>query len=144
MAGLKTCYFIKKRCKCRFFSCENCFWQSYYSTIKLAEVSVLWFRASACSRSWSKTYTKRCTNNYLLSRNKIISSLLEMINHVLSISEYVLKNISCFRCWWKSYTKRCSSNYVISTVKKLPSFALCGWSSAFNFRIWFGKQKNAV
>ena len=54
------------------------------------------------------------------------------------------KNINCFRFWWKTYTKRCTSNYVISRVKRLSSPALCGWSGAFNFRVWFGKRKNAV
>ena len=33
---------------------------------------------------------KQCTNNYLLSRDKTTPSLLELIDHVLSISEYVL------------------------------------------------------
>ena len=54
------------------------------------------------------------------------------------------KNISCFRFWWKTYTKRCTNNYVISRLKRLCLPALWGWSSAFNFRIWFGKWKNAV
>ena len=43
---------------------------------------------------------------------------------------------SCFRFWWKTYTKRWTNNYVISCVKRLPQPALCGWSSAFSFRIW--------
>ena len=34
---------------------------------------------------------KRCTNNYLLSHDNTISSLLELINHMLSISEYALE-----------------------------------------------------
>ena len=33
----------------------------------------------------------RCTNNSLLSHDKTISSLLELVDHVLSISEYVLE-----------------------------------------------------
>ena len=41
--------------------------------------------------SWSKTYTKRCTNDSLLSRDKTIFSLLELIDYVLSISEYVME-----------------------------------------------------
>ena len=41
--------------------------------------------------SWSKSYTKCSKNNSLLSCDKIISSLLELIDHVLSISEYVVK-----------------------------------------------------
>ena len=51
-------------------------------------VSVLWFRASTCFRFWSRTYTKCCKNNSLLSRDKIISSLLELIDDMLSISEF--------------------------------------------------------
>ena len=35
--------------------------------------------------------TKRYTNNSLLSRQKTIASLLELIDHVLSISEHVLE-----------------------------------------------------
>ena len=38
-----------------------------------------------------KTFMKRCTNNSLLSRDKTSSSLLELIDHVLLISEYVLE-----------------------------------------------------
>ena len=38
-----------------------------------------------------KTYTKRCTSNSLLSRDKTISSWLDLICHVLSISEYILE-----------------------------------------------------
>ena len=38
-----------------------------------------------------KTFMKRCTNNSLLSRGKTISSLLELKDHVLSISQYVLE-----------------------------------------------------
>ena len=38
-----------------------------------------------------KTGTKRCTNNSLLLRDKTISFLLELIDHMLAISEYVLE-----------------------------------------------------
>ena len=54
------------------------------------------------------------------------------------------KNIDCFPFWWKTYTKCCTSNYVISHVKRLSSPTLCGWSGAFNFRVWFGKRNMAV
>ena len=50
----------------------GCFWQSYHGTVKSAGVPVLWFRASTCFQFWSKTFTKRCTNNSLLSRDKTI------------------------------------------------------------------------
>ena len=112
------------------------FRQSYYGAVKSAGVPVLWFCASTCFRLWSKTFTKRCSNNSLLSRDKTISSLLELIGHVLLISEYVLENINCFRFWWK----RCTSNYATSRVKRLSSPSLCGWSGAFNFRVWFGNE----
>ena len=54
------------------------------------------------------------------------------------------KNINCFPFWWKTYTKRCTSNYVISRAKRLSSPALCDWSNAFNFRVWFGKRNMAM
>ena len=69
----------------------GCFWQSYHGTVKSAVVLVLLFRASTCFQFWSKPFVKRCTDNSLLSRDKTISSLLELIGHVLSISEYVLE-----------------------------------------------------
>ena len=58
---------------------------------------VLWFCASTCFQFWSKTFTKGCTNNSLLSCDKRIFWLLELTGHVLSISENVWKNIDCFR-----------------------------------------------
>ena len=68
----------------------GCFWQSYHGTVKSAGVPALWFRASTCFQFWSKTFTKRCTNNfYYYVSEKTISSLLELIDHVLWISEYV-------------------------------------------------------
>ena len=80
---LRTSFFIE-----RF---NVCVWESYHSRVKSAWVSVLWFRASTSFRFWSKVYTERCTNSFLLSGDKIISSLLEVIDHVLSISKYVLE-----------------------------------------------------
>ena len=53
------------------------------------------------------------------------------------------KNL-CFRFWWNTYTKKCTSNCVISPVKRLSSPALWGWSGTFNFRVRFGKRKNAL
>ena len=69
----------------------GCFSQSYHGTVKSAGVPVLWFRASMCFRFWSKTLSKRWTNNSLLSCDKTISCLLELIGHVFSISEHVLE-----------------------------------------------------
>ena len=112
----------------------GCFWQSYHGTVKSAGVPVLWFRASTCFQFRSKTFTECCLNNSLLSRDKTISSLLDLIGHVLFlIWEYILKK-HCFQFWWKTYTKRCRSNYVISRVKRFSSPAICGWSDAFYFR----------
>ena len=54
------------------------------------------------------------------------------------------KNVNCFHFWWKTYTKSFTDNYVISLVKRFYFPALCGWSGAFNFTVWFGKRKNAV
>ena len=104
VAGLKVCNFFKSstlvfpvdiakflRIAFLYNTSGGCFWQSYHGTVKSAGVPVLWFRASTCFQFWSKTFTKRCTNNSLLSRDKTISSLLELIDHMLSISEYVLE-----------------------------------------------------
>ena len=85
-----------------------------------------------------------CTNNSLLSHDKTIFSLLELLNHVLPISEYVLENNNSFLFWWKTYTKRCRNNYAISRAKILSPVAHCVWSSVFNFRIWFGKRKKVM
>ena len=104
VAGLKVCNVFKNGLHHQVFSVDiakflridflcnisgGCFWQSYHGTVKSARVSVLWFRASTCFRFWLKTFTKRCTNNSLLLLDKTISCLRELIDHVLSISEYV-------------------------------------------------------
>ena len=60
-------------------------------TIKSAGVTVYWFVASTCFWFWSKTHAKRCTNNSLALCDEIASSLLELIDHVLSVSGYVLE-----------------------------------------------------
>ena len=51
--------------------------------------------ASTCFRFWSKTLTKCCTNNSLLSRDKTISLLLEF-----------WKTLNWFPYWWKTYTHK--------------------------------------
>ena len=48
-------------------------------------------RAFDFDKKLTQIITSRCANNYLLSCDKTISSLLELIGHVLSISEYVLE-----------------------------------------------------
>ena len=125
VANLKVCNFLKNRLqhRCFLWILQNCLriaflyntsggccWKFYHGTVMSAGVPVLWFRASTCFRFWSKTFTKRCTNNSLLSSDKTTSCLLGLISHVHLISEYVLENINCFRFWWNTYTKRCASN----------------------------------
>ena len=77
---------------------------------------VLWFRASACFRFWSKTFRKHCSNNSLLSRDKSLSCLIWLVTCFLSQNMF-WKNINCFRFWWKTYPKCCTSSYVISRIK---------------------------
>ena len=112
----------------------GCVWQSYHGTVKSAGVSGLWFCTSTCFQFWSKAFKKCCTNNFLPSLGKTIFSLLELIGHMLLISEYVLENINCFRFWWK-LTQSIAQITVISRVKILSSPAFCGWSGVFNFRL---------
>ena len=70
----------------------GCFWQSHtHGTVKPAAMPVFWFRNSTCFRFWLKTSTKRCSNNYLLSRDKSIFSLHDLIGHMLLISSLVLR-----------------------------------------------------
>ena len=62
-------------------------------TVLLQYCKVSWGPCSLTLRLYMlsisvKNYTKRCTNNSLLSRDTTISSLIELIYHVLSISEY--------------------------------------------------------
>ena len=68
---------------------------------------------------FSNFHEKCCTNNSLLSRDKTISSLLELIGYVLLISEYVFKKtLTAFEILMKNlHTKRCTSNYVIHVSK---------------------------
>ena len=49
----------------------------------------VWFCGSMCYQFWLKTYKKSCTSNSLLLCDNTISSLFELIHHVLLISDYV-------------------------------------------------------
>ena len=106
VAGLTVCNFHKKwtptqvihmdaakflRIVFLYNTSGGCFWQSYHNTIKSAGVPVLWFRTSTCFRFWSKTFMKHCSNNSLLSCDKTISFLLDLIGNVLLILKYILK-----------------------------------------------------
>ena len=111
-----------------------------YGTVKLAGVPVLWFCISTCFRFWSKTITKRCTNNSLSSRSKTISCLLELIGHAHLISECFRKTLIAFD-FDEILTKSVAKVTAISRVKILSYPALCG---DFNFKVCIWKQKNAV
>ena len=90
--------------------------------------------AFTCFWIWLKIYTKHCTNNSLLSSDKTISFLLELIYHVLSISECSGKILVAFdfdgkltksvaqitMCW--------IAQKINIMCEKLSSSALCGWS----------------
>ena len=75
---------------------------------------------------WSKGYAKRCTNNYLLSRDKQFFPLLFWLITCFLFQNMLSKNISCFRFWSKIYRKRCTKNYVISHIKGISLAAFCG------------------
>ena len=66
------------------------------STVKSVAMPALWFRASMCFQFWSKTYAKRCTNATLLSRDKTIFLLLELIDQMFLISERFGKTFVAF------------------------------------------------
>ena len=150
VASLKVCNFLKNRLQHRCFvwilqnclriaflynTSGGCFWQFYHGTVKSVGVPVLWFRASTCFRFRSKTFTKGCTNNFLLSRDKTIYCFLELICHVHLISEYVLENINCFQFWWNTYTKSCRSNCNITCQNTFFHFAVGQvlWISGYDF-----------
>ena len=121
----------------------HCFWQPYHGTGKSAGVPVVWFRASTCCWFWSKTFTKRCLNNFYYHVTKQFPRLIWLVT-CFRFQNTFWKNINCCRFWWKTCTKRCTSNYVISSVKRLSSLALCGWSGVYSFRVWSGKRNMAV
>ena len=108
-------------------------WQSYHGTV-----------VSRCSHFWSKLLRNVTQIILYYHLTKQFLSCLNWLVTCFQFQNMFWKNINCFRFWWKTYTKRCTSNYVISRVKRLSSPALCGWSGAFSFRVWFGKRKNAV
>ena len=66
---------------------------------------------------------------YYTSQKKF--SLLELIDHLLSISEFIFGS---FRFWRKTYTKRCANGYVISRVKRFFCLHIAVNQVLFNFR----------
>ena len=104
-AGLKICKLFKNSLQHRYSrniakflrtvflynNSSGCSWQSYHSAVRPAGVSVLWFCASTSFQFWSKTFTNSSSNNSLLTRDKSISFLLDLIGHMLLISKQVLE-----------------------------------------------------
>ena len=72
---------------------------------------VLWFRASTCFEFWSKTFTKRCTNNSLVSHTEQFLPCLNWLVTCFRFQNMLWRNINCFQFWWKTYRKRCTSNF---------------------------------
>ena len=72
---------------------------------------VLWFCASTCFEFWSKTFTKRCINNSLVSRTEQFLPCLNWLVTYFRFQNMFWRNINCFQFWWKTYTKRCTSNF---------------------------------
>ena len=156
---LKACNFIKKRTQNRSFPVNiakflgTAFFIEHLGRLLQTVLSqyskVSWDVCSLISclyllPCWSKSYTKRCTNNSFSSHYKATPSCLNSLIMYPRFQTMFWKNISCFRFWWKCYTKRCTNIYVITRFKRLYSAVLWGWPSAFSFRIWFGKRKSAV
>ena len=123
---------------------DGCFWQTYQGAVKPARAPVFDF-ASPCAFNFDQNFSRNVAqlNFFYHVTNQFLLCLIWLVT-CFWFQNMFWKNINCFRFWWKTYTKRCTSNYVISRVKRLSSPALCGWSGAFNFRVWFGKRKNAV
>ena len=121
----------------------GCFWQSYHGT---CSAGCLFFdfpppRAFTFDQKLSRNLAQISLYYHV---TKQFLPCLHWLVTCFQFQKMFWKNINCFRFWRKIFTKRCASNYVISRVKRLSSSALCGWSGAFNFRVWFGKRKNAV
>ena len=75
-----------------------------------------------CFRFWWKTYTKRCTSNYVISRVKWLSSpALCVWSGAFKFSGYDLENGSR---WWKSRFSFCSSFVYFADLKTIY-FAPC-------------------
>ena len=122
----------------------GCFWQSYHGTVKSAGCLFFDFPPPR-----TFTFDQKLSQNVaqIILYYHVTKQYLPCLNWLVTCFQFqnmFWKNINCFRFWWKTYTKRCTSNYVISRVKRLSSPALCGWSGAFSFRVWFGKRNMAV
>ena len=112
--------------------------------IKSAGVSFLWFCTSLYANIDQKLTQNVAQVTLYYDATKQFLPFLNWLTMFFRFQNMFYKNIGCFQSWWKTYTKHCTKNYVMAHVKRLSSPSLCSWSSAFNFRIWFRKQKNAV
>ena len=72
-----------------------------------------------------------------------ISFLLELIYYVLSISEYILATLVAFDFDQKLTQSVAQRTMQCNLSKDFLNLHL-DWSSAFSFRIWYGKPKMAV
>ena len=106
---------------------------------------VLWFRASTCFEFWSKTFTKRCINNFLVSRTEQFLPCLNWLVTCFRFQNMFWRNINCFQFWWKTYTKRCTSNFspqhfAVGQVLSISGFNLemeeCSVSKNFALKTW--------
>ena len=107
-------------------------------TVKSAGVPVLWFCASTCILFWSKTFTKRCTNNSLLSHDKTIWFLpcLNWSVKCFWFQNMFWKSINCLRFWWKTYNEilcntTCQKTFFPCTLRLVRCFQFQGmiWKS---------------
>ena len=73
-----------------------------------------------CFQFWRKTYTGRCTSNYVISRVKTFFPYLT-VGQVLSVSGYDLKKGTS---WWKSRFWFCSSFFTLLSLFTV-SVCLC-------------------
>ena len=153
VAGLQAWNFFKKRLQHRCFSwiIEQLFFRTPLLELLLAVLlQYSKFRWGVCSlishlhvlsiliKNLHKNFAQIILYYHL---TKQFLSCLNLLITCLRFHNMNLKNICCFL---KNLHKALHINYVILIVKGLSSPALCVWSSAFNFRIWFGKRKNAV
>ena len=122
----------------------GCFWQSCRGTVKSAGCLFLDF-APPRAFDFDQKLTRNVTQ--IILYYDVTKQFLPCLNWSVTcfwFKNMFWKNISCFRFCWKTYTKPCTSNYLNPCVKRLFVSAFSSWSGAFNFRVWFGKWKNAM
>ena len=136
-SSIQACNFFKKRLQRSVSS-------GYYKLFK----NIIFYRTRPMAASGSPTavpqsqlgclffdftpprafgFGQKLTRNVaqILSRDKSIFSLLELMDNVRFQNMFWKSNCRFPFCW-KTYTKRCTNNYVISRVKRLSLPALSG------------------